>query len=157
MEGVFKSVGFSFNALTFYSQLPSLRAGVPSRNPFYPVGVAAIPPFDPLFGGTLAPRPWVPAFDIYFPRLWLVGTSFDFYIDQIKSAFRVELAFTNGEEFADTSKPRLFSESNVIRWVVGWDRPTYIRFLNQNRTFLLSAQIFGQHLLNHEGNCTMWA
>ena len=150
MEGVFKSVGFSFNALTFYSQLPSLRAGVPSRNPFYPVGVAAIPPFDPLFGGTLAPRPWVPAFDIYFPRLWLVGTSFDFYIDQIKSAFRVELAFTNGEEFADTSKPRLFSESNVIRWVVGWDRPTYIRFLNQNRTFLLSAQIFGQHLLNHE-------
>ena len=150
MEGVFNSVGFSLNALTFYSQLPSLRAGIPSNNPFYPVGVAAIPPFDPLPGGTLAPRPWVPAFDIFFPRIWLVGTSADFYIDQIKSAFRVELAFTNGEEFANTAKPRLFSESNVIRWVVGWDRPTYIRFLNPNRTFLLSAQIFGQHILNHE-------
>ncbi|MCZ6896056.1 MAG: DUF1302 domain-containing protein, partial [Gammaproteobacteria bacterium] len=149
MEGVFKSVGFSFNALTFYSQLPSLRAGIPSRNPFLGDGVA-FPPFDPLPGGTLDPRPWVPAFDIYFPRIWLVGTSADFYVDPIKSAFRVELAFTNGEEFADTSKPRLFSQSNVIRWVVGWDRPTYIRFLNPNRTFLLSAQMFGQHLLNHE-------
>ena len=166
MEGVFKSVGFSINALTFYSQLPSLRAGIPSQNPF--IGATIPPagcppgaifgvcslgfnPFDPTdTPGTLRPRPWVPAFDIFFPRIWLVGTSADFYIDQIKSAFRVELAFTNGEEFPDTSKPRLFSESNVIRWVVGWDRPTYIRFLNPNRTFLLSAQIFGQHLLNHE-------
>ncbi len=33
---------------------------------------------------------------------------------------------------------------------MGWDRPTYIRFLNPNRTFLLSAQIFGQHLLDYE-------
>ena len=166
VEGVFKSVGFSLNALTFYSQLPSLRAGIPSQNPFVgntiaagacPAGAAfaACPlgfsPFDPTdVPGTLRPRPFVPAFDIHFPRIWLIGTSADFYIDPIKSAIRVELAFTNGEEFADTSKPRLFSQSNVIRWVVGWDRPTYIRFLNPNRTFLLSAQVFGQHILNHE-------
>ncbi len=160
MEGVFKSVGFSFNALTFHSQLPSLRAGIPSRNPFIPDGVppdaittfiGAGPGWDTSGpGGTLAPRPYAPAFDIYFPRIWLVGGSADFYVDKVKSAFRVEFAYTDGEEFADTSKVRLFSESNVIRWVVGWDRPTYIRALNPNRTFLLSAQVFGQHLLDHE-------
>ena len=169
MEGVFKSVGFSLNAMTYYSQLPSLRAGVPSRNPFIPDGV---PPDaitsvalagTPLpltgydtsgVGGSLASRPYVPAFDMYFPRIWLVGGSADFYVDPIKSAFRVEFAYTDGEEFADTSKVRLFSESNVIRWVVGWDRPTYIRALNPNRTFLLSAQMFGQHLLDYDKDTT---
>ncbi len=150
MEGVFKSVGFSINALRYYSQLPSLRAGIPSRNPFLGTGVA-FPPFDNSGPApALAPRPWVPAFDIHFPEVHLVGASADFYLDKIKSAMRVEFAYTDGEEFADTSKERLFSESDVIRWVVGWDRPTYIRFLNPNRTFLLSAQVFGQHLIDHE-------
>lgn len=149
MEGVFKSVGFSINAAYYYSQLPSLRAGIPSGNPF--IGPGAANPFDPTDTSTaLRPRAGVPAFDIHFPRVLLVGTSADFYVDPIKSAFRVEFAFTDGEEFADTSKARLFSESNVIRWVVGWDRPTYIRALNPNRTFLLSAQMFGQHILDHE-------
>lgn len=156
MEGVAKSVGFSVNALTYHSQLPSLRAGIPSRNPFTADGLDlnSIPPlagFDNCGpGGSLCSRPFVPAFDVYFPRIYLVGGSADFYVDKVKSAFRVEFAWTDGEEFADTSKQRLFSESDVIRWVVGWDRPTYIRFLNPNRTFLLSAQIFGQHLLDYE-------
>ena len=165
MEGVFKSVGFSINAAYYHSQLPSLRAGIPSQDPFigadptnFALGLPVNPNcpagnFHPItcepFGAE-RPRAGVPAFDIHFPRVLLVGTSADFYVDYIKSAFRVEFAFTDGEEFADTSKPRLFSESNVIRWVVGWDRPTYIRALNPNRTFLLSAQIFGQHLLDHE-------
>lgn len=175
MEGVFKSVGFSINAAYYHSQLPSLRAGIPSQNPFIgpdptvfqqvpgagvPVGLAAVNPACPRGNvnafdctdtfGAERQRAYVPAFDVHFPRVLLVGTSADFYIDYIKSAFRVELAWTDGEEFADTSKVRLFSESDVIRWVVGWDRPTYIRFLNPNRTFLLSGQIFGQHLLDHE-------
>ncbi|MFP6681219.1 MAG: DUF1302 family protein, partial [Gammaproteobacteria bacterium] len=148
MEGVFKSVGFSINAATYHSQLPSLRAGIPSQNPFLAVGTPH--PVTGELGGVEAARSGVPAFDIHFPRILLVGTSADLYVDYIKSAFRIELAWTEGEEFADTSKTRLFSESDVIRWVVGWDRPTYIRFLNPNRTFLLSGQIFGQHLLDHE-------
>ena len=174
MEGVFKSVGFSINAAYYHSQLPSLRAGIPSRNPFIgpQTDVFGVPPGTFPVGPGLAnpgcargnvnftdctdtfgaerPRTGVPAFDIHFPRVLLVGTSADFYVDYIKSAFRVEFAWTTGEEFADTSKRRLFSESDVLRWVVGWDRPTYIRFLNPNRTFLLSGQIFGQHLLDHD-------
>lgn len=167
LEGVFKSVGFSVNYRHFFSQLPSLRAGIPGVNPFVgdPANIPACPPPTPATGlcgvpfnpfdpsdafGVERPRPFVPAFDIHFPKVDLVGGSADFYVDKVKSAFRVELAWTTGEEFADTSKVRLFSESDVIRWVVGWDRPTYIRFLNPNRTFLLSAQIFGQHLLDHE-------
>ena len=172
LEGVFRSVGFSINAMTFYSQLPALRSEIPGVNPFLGAKIPpqACPPSTPAPGwspafaacplgfnpidptdtpGHYRVRQYVPAFDIYFPRVTLVGGSADFYIDPLKSAFRVELAHTSGEEFADTSVSDLNSESDVIRWVIGWDRPTYIRWLNPNRTFLLSAQIFGQHLLDH--------
>ena len=174
LEGVFRGVGFSVNAMTFYSQLPSLRGGIPGDNPFLgsTIPTQFCPPSTPSpglwspafnlcplqfnpFDPTDVPRaervrPFVPAFDIYFPRVTLVGASADFYIDPVKSAFRVEVAHTSGEEFADTSKTRLFSESDVVRWVIGWDRPTYFKWLNPKRTFLLSGQIFGQHLLDHE-------
>ncbi len=174
LEGVFRGVGFSLNAMTFYSQLPALRAEIEGVNPFLgtlippqgcppttpapglwspaftacPLGFSPLDPTDT--PGLERVRQYVPAFDIHFPRVTLIGGSADFYIDPLKSAFRVELAHTSGEEFADTSASDLNSESDVIRWVVGWDRPTYIRWLNPNRTFLLSAQIFGQHLLDHK-------
>ncbi|MBW9276092.1 MAG: DUF1302 domain-containing protein, partial [Candidatus Thiodiazotropha sp. (ex. Lucinisca nassula)] len=67
----------------------------------------------------------------------------------MKSAIRIEAAYTRGEEFPDTLSSRLFSESDVVRWVVGIDRPTFIPFLNERRAFLISAQLFGQHLLDH--------
>lgn len=154
-EGEVKGYGFSLNALSYYSQLPSLHGGKAAVNPFITLGqlgpVGAIPgPFTLELGGTEIPRDYLIAFDIEFPRVFLMGGSLDTYVDAIESTFRIEFAHTNGEEFANTSKPELFSESNVIRWVVGWDRPTWIRFLNPDRTFILSAQIFGQHILDHD-------
>ena len=137
IEGLFRGVGFSLNAMSYFSQLPSLRGGIPADNPFTP------PPESQFY-------PYNFAFDIAFPRVDLIGGSADFYIESIKSAFRVEVAYTSGEEFANTLEERLFSESDVVRWVIGWDRPTFIPFLNKNRSFLISAQLFGQHLLDHE-------
>jgi len=119
----------------YNSHLPSLRGGITSVDPF--TGAAGV--YD-----------YALAFDMEFPRIWMVGGSTDFYVDKIKSAFRTEVAWTTGEEFANTSRKRLFSESNVLRYVIGWDRPTFIPFLNKKRAFLLSAQVFGQHLLDHE-------
>ena len=137
LEGVLKGVGFSLNALRFYQQLPVLRGGIPADHLFIP-------------GLEAQPYEYLIAFDIDFPEVTLFGGSADFYIDPIKSVFRVEVAHTSGEEFANTLQPRLFSESDVVRWVVGWDRPTFIPFLNKTRAVLLSAQLFGQHLLDHE-------
>ena len=137
LEGVHKGVGFSLNALTYYSQFPSLRGGIPADNPFTPGVESAFFPYNL-------------AFDIDFPRIYLLGGSADLYSEALKSAFRLELAFTSGEEFPNTLEQRLFSESDVVRWVIGWDRPTFIPFLNKNRAFLISAQLFGQHLLDHQ-------
>ncbi|MFQ5660764.1 MAG: DUF1302 family protein [Gammaproteobacteria bacterium] len=167
LEGVYKDVGFSLNALYFHQQLPSLHggsAGPPTINGFLsqtgtvtsaagllpPGGVPGfISPTGETFGTTQV-RPYLIAFDINFPQVVLLGASADIYVEPIKSAFRIEVAHTNGEEFANTLQPSLFSRSRVIRWVVGWDRNTFIRFLNPNRAFLISAQAFGQHLLDHQ-------
>ncbi len=137
VEGVMKGVGFSFNVLRYTSQMPSLRGGIESDNPFTP-------------GVESQFHPYALAFDIDFPRLTMIGASADLYIESMKSAIRIEVAHTSGEEFPNTLREELFSESDVVRWVIGIDRPTFIPFLNKNRAFLLSLQVFGQHLLDHE-------
>ena len=156
-EGVYQGTGFSLNALTYRSQLPSLRnlysKGGLSVNPFMPAGTG---PFALAPGQTTPTYPYLIGFDIYFPRINLVGASMDMQLDSIKSSLRVETALTKGEEFANTAKATLYSESKVWRYVIGLDRPTFIPFLNDNRAFLLSAQLFGQHLLDHEEHRGIW-
>jgi hypothetical protein len=135
LEGVYNSVGFSLNYYHFYQQLPVLRGGIPAKNPW----TEEVKSWDRLI-----------AFDIGFPEVDLFGGSLDFYIDPIKTVFRVEATYTTGEEFANTLEDKLYSDSDVFRWVLGVDRNTFIPFLNKNRAFLISGQVFGQHLLDHE-------
>ncbi len=135
LEGVFKGIGFSFNYYHFFQQLPVLRGGIPAMNPFT---------------GEIRAWPYLVAFDIEFPEVDLFGGSLDFYVDPIKTVFRVEATYTTGEEVANTLRPELFSESDMFRWVLGVDRNTFIPFLNRNRAFLISAQVFGEHFLDHE-------
>ncbi|MGE5548553.1 MAG: DUF1302 family protein [Solirubrobacterales bacterium] len=123
VEGELKGVGFSLNALTTHSQMPSLRGINPS---------------------------YLPAFDIEFPRLNIFGGSLDFTSDPIDTTFRFETAYTQGEEFANTARARLYSKNDVVRYVLGADRNTFIPFLNERRAFLFSGQVFGQHIFNHE-------
>jgi len=145
-EGVYKDVGFSLNAFYTRSQLPSLRAGIPSDNPF----TGSV-----LTGGTYGDNiesqyySHLISFDIHFPRVFLVGGSLDYYSEMLDTAIRVEGAWTKGEEFADSTDPRLFSESEVARWVIGADHNFFVRSINKNKAFLLSFQTFGQHILQH--------
>lgn len=135
LEGVYGDFGFSLNALTYRSQLPSLRGGIPAQN---------------AFTGEVAVFPSLIAFDIHFPRVNLVGGSMDYYSQAIDTVFRFEVAHTEGEEFANTLQSRLFSESNVTRYVIGADKNIFIPFLNPGRSFLFSGQLFGQHIHEHQ-------
>ncbi|AMQ88874.1 DUF1302 family protein [Marinobacter sp. LQ44] len=135
MEGVYGDLGFSLNALTYRSQLPSLRGGIPAQNGFT---------------GETGVWPSLIAFDIHFPRVNLVGGSLDYYSQGIDTVFRVETAYTSGEEFANTLRERLYSESDVLRYVIGADKNIFIPALNESQAFLFSGQIFGQHILDHE-------
>lgn len=139
-EGVTQEgLSFSLNAMTYRSQLPSLRAFNSSPE--------LVNPFTGAAGATAKN---LIAFDMYFPRINMIGGSLDFQSETLGAAFRFEGALTHGEEFANSARERLFSKNNVFRSVIGIDRPTFIPFINPNRTTLFSAQLFYQHIFNHE-------
>lgn len=135
VEGVYKDWAFSLNFLEYRSHLPSLRGGIEAQNSFT---------------GEVGTWPGLIAFDIHFPRLTLIGGSADYFFQPIDTAFRIELAHTMGEEFANTMRPRLFSENDVTRFVIGADKTFFIPWLNRTRAFLFSGQLFGQHIHDHE-------
>ena len=140
VEGELGGVGFSLNALHYVSPMPSLHGAQPSNNSF-----------GPFAGGpNNTSYPTMIAFDIDFPQVNLIGGSLDFNIEPVDTAIRMEAVMTHGEEFADTAQRNLYKESGVVRYVIGADRPTFIRFLNPNRAFLISGQMFGQHINDHE-------
>jgi hypothetical protein len=135
-EGVTKDgLSYSLNAMTYRSQLPSLRSGVVAQNPFT---------------GVVEPTTHLIAFDMHFPRISMIGGSMDFQWQDAGAAVRMEGALTSGEEFANTARPELYSKNKVFRGVVGFDRPTIIPAINPNRTTLFSAQLFYQHIFDHE-------
>ncbi len=131
-------LSFSLNALTYRQQLPSLR------------GLGPTTPQLNMFTGQLQTTSTNLAFDVYFPRVKLIGGSLDFQIPDLNAAIRYEIAATHGEEFPNTSQPRLFSQNNVLRSVIGVDRPTAIKWINPVRDTLISAQLFYQKLFNYE-------
>lgn len=136
-EGVTQDgLSFSLNALTYRSQLPSLRGGKRAINSFT--------------GAFQDAWPYLISFDMHFPRVNLVGGSMDFQVPAAGAAVRVEAAYTDGEEFANTNRPELYSKNNVFRSVIGIDRPTFIPFISESQATLFSGQLFYQHIFDHE-------
>lgn len=136
-EGVTQGgISFSLNAMSYRSQLPSLRGGKRATNAFT--------------GAYQDAWPYLISFDMYFPRVNLIGGSMDFQSEKLGAAFRLEAAVTSGEEFANTARPELYSRNKVFRSVIGVDRPTFIPFINENQATLISGQLFYQHIFDHE-------
>lgn len=136
-EGVtMDGLSFSLNALSYRSQLPSLHGGKRATNSFT--------------GEYRNAWPYLISFDMHFPRVNLVGGSMDFQVPSAGAAVRLEAAYTDGEEFSNTLKPKLYSKNNVFRAVVGIDRPTFIPFISETSATLISGQLFYQHIFDHE-------
>jgi len=77
--------------------------------------------------------------------------SMDFGEDRTKTNWGVEFTwiskenFFNNDDFEDQ-----VTKSDVLNLTVSVDRPTFINFLNQNRTFFINSQWFFQYITKHE-------
>lgn len=122
-EGVYGDATFSLNALHYRQQLPSIHAlGAPGSN----------------FG----------LFDIHFPRVTLLGGAIDYYSMATDATWRLEVAYTEGEEQPrDTNG---YKETDMLRYVIGFDKNLIMPSLGTRSAFLISAQLFGEHILDHE-------
>lgn len=75
-----------------------------------------------------------------------LGISLDWFEPNTGFVIRSETSMTMNGLVTDTTKPDLWANTDVYRWVIGVDRPTLIRWLNPTRSFFLSAQAYGTHL-----------
>lgn len=80
------------------------------------------------------------------------GLSFDYFEPWSGIVFRVESSWTFDELVSNTREADWMDTSEVMRWSIGLDRPTFIPWLNKDRTFFLSMQIFDTWYMDHEGD-----
>jgi hypothetical protein len=91
------------------------------------------------------------AADIKYRRVNTLGLSADYFEPTSGVVFRLESSYSFNEPLQNTRKADWYDESDVVRFSLGMDRPTFLKFLNHDRTFFLSAQIFNTIFLDHEG------
>jgi hypothetical protein len=75
-----------------------------------------------------------------------LGVSFDWFEPNSGIVIRNENSWTANALVVDTTQPNWLNDTNIVRSVIGVDRPTMIRTLNPLRSFFLSAQVFGTFL-----------
>ena len=83
---------------------------------------------------------------LYYPKRNVLGLAFDFTEDLLKTTWGVELTWVNDVPFASNTSGNLLQETDVYNLTISIDRPTFVNFLNANRTFFVNAQLFVRYL-----------
>jgi hypothetical protein len=75
----------------------------------------------------------------------ILGFSMDFAEDVTKSNWGIEFTWVDDVHFGDNNAFSGVSESDAYRLSISVDRPTFVNFLNANRTFFFNMQWFMQY------------
>jgi hypothetical protein len=84
----------------------------------------------------------------------VLGFAFDFDEDRTKTNWGVEATWVSGQRFVDNADPNGERKSDTFNLTVSADRPTFINFLNANRTFLFNTQWFFQYVDQYKNGFT---
>ena len=77
-----------------------------------------------------------------YERRNVLGFSFDFAEDVTKTNWSIEATWMKDQPYAVVDKLRGFDENDTYNLTISVDRPTFINFLNPNRTFFVNSQWF---------------
>jgi len=80
----------------------------------------------------------------------ILGFSTDFAEDTTKSSWGVEFTHVNDALNADGAEYDGLKEIDEYNLTISVDRPTFINFLNANRTFFINSQLFMSYLQGYE-------
>jgi len=89
-----------------------------------------------------------------FNKRNVLGFSMDFAEDRTKTNFSVETTWINNVVAVNNNSPSGISNVDQFNLTVSMDRPTFINFLNANRTFLFNTQWFFQYTDGYEQGMT---
>jgi len=84
----------------------------------------------------------------------VLGFSTDFAEDRTKTNWGVEFTWIGDTPFQDNGSLVGVSHSDTLNLTVSVDRPTFINFLNPNRTFFFNSQWFFYYLTNYHKDYT---
>jgi hypothetical protein len=96
-------------------------------------------------GGNLALR---------YEKRNVLGFSLDFAEDFSKSNWSFELTWIEGLPYANNDSWDATSKADSFNLTMSIDRPTFVNFLNQNRTFFFNTQWFFQYVNGYERGFT---
>jgi hypothetical protein len=85
-----------------------------------------------------------------YPRVWTIGASADYQIPDSDTVLRTEIAYDVQRGINNTSKANGRDKSDVFLAAIGIDRPTYISFLNPDRTAFITFQTFIEHVMDYD-------
>jgi hypothetical protein len=89
---------------------------------------------------------------IVSPKRNVLGLSVDFAEDLFLTSSALEFTWIHDAPFASNRADDLLQEADVLNLTLSVDRPTFIRFLNQDRTFFFNTQIFLRYLVGHDSS-----
>ncbi len=81
----------------------------------------------------------------------VLGFSTDFAEDVTKSNWGIETTWISNVRFTDNDSLQGVNTADTFNLTISVDRPTFINFLNPNRTFFFNSQIFMQYINNYKG------
>ncbi|MCH8890050.1 MAG: hypothetical protein IH827_03060 [Myxococcales bacterium] len=86
-----------------------------------------------------------------YDRRNVFGFSMDFPEDRTKSSWAVEFTWFDSVPVYDANEFDSLTNVDMLNLTVSIDRPTFINFLNPNRTFFFNTQWFFQYIKGHRG------
>jgi hypothetical protein len=91
---------------------------------------------------------------IRYDKRNVLGFAFDFSEDVTKSNWGFEAGWIAGVNFIDNDEFDGLGEADTYNLTVSVDRPTFINFLNANRTFFFNSQWFFQYIRGYKKGFT---
>jgi hypothetical protein len=122
--------------------------------------------FNPSFKKDWVARALTPGADrdSLFDYLFVnkIGGTFNVNNKALKTVFRGECVFTNDEPFlpkdpftlAPSGLEAVTYEKDTFAYMIGFDRPTFIKLLNPTKTFFISGQVFQKYIVNYDNRMT---
>jgi len=94
---------------------------------------------------------WQSGGEVYvsYEKRNVLGFSMDFAEDVTKSNWSTEFTYINGLPTGDANSYELTTRTDTYNLTVSVDRPTFINFLNPNRTLFINSQWFFQYRSNY--------
>lgn len=85
-----------------------------------------------------------------YERRNVLGFAFDVAEDRTKTNWGVEATWVDDQTFVDNDRADGVVRTDTLNLTVSVDRPTFINFLNPNRTILFNSQWFFQYIHGYE-------